>query len=616
VSASHRVSPQERRNFAGMSLSVRRMRTALVGLLLLGCTATARPIATPGPSTAGNVEVDRATPDAEVDPVAAAETIFMRAEMEHPARPSHDDANALQRAGMTEPIAIAALSACMGDSRAPRCLASEQAESIVEWLADHGTMRSARVLYARDHAGLIVADRALDDVLARSMVAEAGPCTPPDDDEIQRAREDLTDFVVVDRVRDDRLVARVLDAGELDDLAYFMAAVRFAGPEITESHGGFRSGLVPERDELERRVTWLAEIDDARKVGDLATVQSRGYAYIESLGYPGELDLSREGEMTWGGARGSQLMREVAIASEIVGELDVAASLWQRANPGGGMCGTSVGYRWQKQVQGFIRARERSEGCRAVVAERMLDIDGDFDDASPYGPARLVQAGFDLAKLYRGALLTRNRDLDPTAVRDAIERAPATIRAAAQARWTKRGPEAWEARVRAVQGAADELGRAGVDLLLAHHEAFAAPVRARAITAIGSAAARTQVGPCEDGWIHLRGFSIGGPWERSVHMFGKECATRLSDHDATALTKRLRAHLDAEEPDIRAAALYAIGEIAAPRSLQLLRRRLARAEADLARCRAADPDDCHELDRVRDAAQSAIDNVVEVVARR
>ncbi len=592
------------------------MRTALGGLalLVLGCTPPARSTAEPSRATASSIEVDRAAEPAD-DPVAAAETILVRAQMEDPQHREHDDAKALQRAGMTESIAIAALGACIGGTTAPRCLSSDQAESIVEWLAVHGTMRSAAVLYARDHLGLLAAHRALDRVLARRMLADAGPCSPPDADELARAREDLADFVVVDRGRDDRLVARAPTAGELDDLSYFMAAVRFVGPEITGSHADHRSGIVPEEDELERRATWLAEIERARAAGDLATVQSRGYAYIESLGYPGQLDMSREADMTWGGARGSQLMREVALTSEIVGELDVAAALWQRANPGGGMCGTSVGYRWSQQVEGFIRARERSEGCRAVVAERMLDIDGDWNADSPYGPARLVDAGFDLAKLFRGALLTRNRDLDPAEVRDAIDRAPATIRTAAQARWAARGPEAWEARVRAVEGVADELGRVGVDLLLAHHESFAPPMRARALEAIGRAAGRTSTGPCADGWIHLSGISIGGPWERTVHRFGNECATRLTDAEAAALTKRLRAHLDAE-PAIHAAALFAIGELAAPRALQLLRRELASAKAEVARCRAKDPDECDELDRVRDAAQSAIEHVVEVIARR
>lgn len=591
------------------------MRTALGGiaLLVLGCTAPARPTTTPTRTTVEHVEVDART-DAD-DPVGAAEQVLLRAEMEDPAQRSYDDAARLERAGMTESVAIAALGACLGESKAPRCLATEQVESIVEWLAVHGTLRAASVLYAREHAGSIASVRALEKILERGMVAEAGPCAPPDADELARARTDLADFVVVDRGRGDELLARAPTATELDDLAYFMAAVRFVGPEIQGSRADHRSGVVPETADLDRRAAWLAEIERARKIGDLATVQSRGYAYIQGLGYPGELDMSLEGEMTWGGARGSQLMREVALTSEIVGELEVASALWQRANPGGGMCGTSVGYRWSKQVEGFIRTRERSEGCRAVVAERMLDIDGDWNDASPYGPARLVEAGFDLAKLYRGALLTRNRDLEPALVQAAIERAPVGLRTAARARWTARGPEAWEARVRAVEGIADELGRTGVDLLLAQHHAFASPMRARAIEAIGRAAARTSAGPCEDGWIHLSGIGFGGPWERAVHMFGNDCATRLSDDDAAVITKRLRAHLDAE-PEIRVAALFAIGRLAAPRALRLLRRQLATAKSDLARCRAADPDECHDLAHVQDAAQDAIANVVEVLARR
>jgi len=594
------------------------MRTAalLFGGLALACSAQGA--TSPGPASLVEpalVETSADEIEPADDPIGELETILVRIDIEHPNAHASRIGAFLGDAGITEGLAIRALATCTGAVSSSRCLDAERAELVAQWLGDHGSMRAASVLVARGSTGLFAAQYALEKILARQMLADAGPCAPPTTSDIARAREDLAGFAVIDAMGAD-LVARAPTERELDDLAYFTAAVRLAGPEIEQHKPAFRSGIVPEPKELEERAAWLAEMAEARKAGDLATVQARGYAYIQSLGYPGEIDHSREGEMTWGGARASQLMREVAQTSEILGELDVAAALYSRANPGGGACGTSTGYRWSQQVEGFIRTRERAEGCRAVVAERLLDIDGQWNGESPYGPWRLVEAGFDLARLYRGALVTRNRDLDPATVLSAIDRAPPELGAAARTRWANRGPEAWEWRVRAIEGLADELDREGVELLLAQHLSFGPPARARALTAIGEAGARLFVGPCDDDAIALGGMSIGGGWERPVGMFGTTCATRLSDADATAMTKRLRPQLDAGDPDVRAAALAAIGQLAAPRSLAMLRRQLAAANVEVRRCEAATPDDCYPQTNVRDAAQQAVEHLGHLLAER
>ena len=50
----------------------------------------------------------------------------------------------------------------------------------------------------------------------------------------------------------------------------------------------------------------------------------------------------------------------------------------------------------------------------------------------PYGPKRLVDARFDVARLLRGALLTLNRDVGEGAVKKAIDELPEIPRLFAQ----------------------------------------------------------------------------------------------------------------------------------------------------------------------------------------
>jgi hypothetical protein len=97
-------------------------------------------------------------------------------------------------------------------------------------------------------------------------------------------------------------------------------------------------------------------------------------------------------------------------------------------------------------------------------------------------------------------------------------------------------------------------------------------------------------------------------------MYATTGATRISDRDAGAMTKRLRPQLEAADLEVRTAAIHAIGEIAAPGARRLLRRQLATVETELQRCEAASPDACWDLENLRGAAKSAIENVDRVVA--
>ena len=194
--------------------------------------------------------------------------------------------------------------------------------------------------------------------------------------------------------------------------------------------------------------------------------------------------------MFWGGARFSYVMRDVAMAAELEDEPALAAELYRRAAPGGGACGTSVSYRAQLQTRGLIRSEEARGRCRAVIAERL-----GYPDEEAYGPARLADAGYDLPRLYRGALLTRHRERPRVELEAAIERAPVHRREAALARLSARGPEAWESRVSAVEGLANYSGRAGMEHELTLIDRADAALRVRLISAIGSAASAARSAP-------------------------------------------------------------------------------------------------------------------------
>ncbi|MFY0541563.1 hypothetical protein [Nannocystis pusilla] len=188
----------------------------------------------------------------------------------------------------------------------------------------------------------------------------------------------------------------------------------------------------PENDRL------AAAAGDAKARGDVVGLVQHGRAYLARLGFPGPVNGRAESHWAWGGARYSYVFRDLALGAELLGDPTLAGQLYRRADPGGGMCGTSVSYRWSEQVRGAIRSAERAGDCRVAVAERLLDVDGPRDmypkpapDSMDYGPARLAAAGFDVARLYRGALLTAGRDAEPAVLRAALERAPEPLRAVA-----------------------------------------------------------------------------------------------------------------------------------------------------------------------------------------
>jgi hypothetical protein len=543
---------------------------------------------------------------------------------------SDDDARALVQAGLDAATVRGALGVAVdacGDGET--CALPTEEHHVVEGLigmARHeGAIDTVPALLALDRLGFH-GDSAVDDILARHAAAEHRACAPPDASAIATARAGLDDFVVVDR-RDGRLVARRPSPAELDDLAYFYAGIADAGPGVGE--GAAPTPLVRRAmDDVASaaRRDHLQGLADALEAADLERAQTSAVAYLTSLGYPGPIDPSRETDMTWGGARYSYVMRDLALISEIVGEVDIAADLYRRANPGGGACGTSVDYRRGRQLRGLIRSEERAGHCRAVVAQRLLDWDNEYDPGrerdpgvyATYGPGRLVAAGWDAERMYRGALLTRNRDVEVSVLEAAFADAPGALASDGMRRLERENVEDWEFRVRALEGLADTAGRDALGELTALLDVGSDALRERTVGAIGAMAQRHHAGPCPEG---LGGFGFGSmssSWSRQVSAFSTSCPTQLDDDAANALADRLIRFSRAQPARVRDATIRAVAKLAAPASRRALRRFASQATAAVERaCDGVDlsvwSPECDEARNFAEATSTAWDHWSNIV---
>ena len=474
------------------------------------------------------------------------------------------------------------------------------AELLIDAARYAGTIEAAPALLQLERHGYSGASRTLDRVLARHAGAVATGCAPPSPEEVASTRTQLTDFAVIER-RGEDLTARAPTESELEDLAYFYAAIADAGapvgssddvvarlgmPAPTALHRGARNGAA-----AAARKDHLYALSDALETGDLQSGQAHAVAYLESLGYPDRIDGSLEADRTWGGPRFAYVMRDLARISEVVGEVEIAADLYRRATPGGGACGSSVDYRRGKQLRGLIRSEERAGRCQRVVAERLLDWDHDFaDDERPaaerYGPARLAEAGWDVQRLYRGALLTRNRGEQRDGIEAALRALPSSMAAAALRRLDTMGPEHWEYRVRAAEGLADVAKADAIDPLASTLAVASNDLRGRILEALGDLTVRHWAGPCPEGFGTIGMGSFSNVWSRQVSALGHSCETQLDDDAADALARRLVPYLGSGNPAVTRAALETTGSLAAPNSRSVLRswvkrsRRQAKAACD------------------------------------
>ena len=300
-----------------------------------------------------------------------------------------------------------------------------------------------------------------------------------------------------------------------------------------------------------------------------------GRRYLASFGYPGALDSAADPDQAWGGARHSFVMRELAGLAELTGELTLAYDLNRRADPGGGMCGTSYWSYYKAQVGGLIRSAERLGDCRPVIAERLLDIDvEDSSDTTPdprgLGTGRLAAARFDVPRLYRGAMLTLGRDDEP-ALRRALAAAPAALAAPALARLARRGREDWARRVYAIEGLAATGDLKTLTTLAGMLDTLLPADQTRAARTIGEAAQRPAFDPCGP---HQRfGFgSSSNVWTREVPMLGRRCETSLTVAQSEALARALLPLVDHRDEQVHNAAVEALGKLAVESARPTLRR--------------------------------------------
>lgn len=466
-------------------------------------------------------------------------------------------------------------------------------------------------------------EREVNLVLQTEMGATLGPCTPPDGEAQRDAETELADFFVLDRRRPGatELSARALAPQERRDLAYFMASVREAGPAVSDvSEPGPASGQSVTPRDQKRRKELVEEAEAARELGDRTRLRTLLHRYLVSLGFPGPIRESDEGARAWGGARFSFVLRELAWLSELEGRYADAAQMYRRADPGGGMCGTSYDSYREDQILGLIRATERSLGCAPIVPERLMDWNGaDYTEEQMgskqrarqgYGTERLAAAGYDIERLYRGALLTRNRNTDLPQLRAAFLTLPRRDQQRAVARLDRRGPEAWEARVHAIEGLVETLGRDAPKPVFALLPLVDSDTRQRAIVAVGELSARHVMGPCDPDDHSAWGAGGSNVWHRRVPAFGTSCALAYDDAEADTVAQALARYArSSREPEVRTAAIDALGNVFSPHAKELLQRERRRAGRALARCRAAKAksDACEQLSWLTSDIDSALE---------
>jgi HEAT repeat protein len=232
-----------------------------------------------------------------------------------------------------------------------------------------------------------------------------------------------------------------------------------------------------------------------------------------------------------------------------------------------------------------------------------------------YGVSRLEEAGYDVQRLYRGALVTLHRDVETDELERVLKGAPAALRKAALKRLVERGPEAWEARVYAIEGLADVAGRNAFQILLPLTKSGSSTVRVRAIKAIGAIGEAPPFNPCKS----LGGFGGGysSSWEREVSSLGHECESVLLSDEAERLTQQLSPLARDDDPGVREEVAKTLGKIAAAKAIPHLEKLLEdRFQPEGVQTCDSGPDgkliNCRSPYLVREAAQAGLERIAEL----
>jgi hypothetical protein len=417
---------------------------------------------------------------------------------------------------------------------------------------------SGKVLVQLVAAGAYTVEQPLERLLQRRMSAKLGPCAPPTAEDVAAARATLDDFLVVERGRaKDEVLLRKPSAAELDDLAYFLAAAGTEGPEVGRAVEDASAPPLPKSaPEHETRAKLAKDLQKARLAGDLEQHLALGEQYLLTLGYPGPIRTKEERHARWGSDGASAIMRELATSAEVLGDLEKAEAMSRRARYDGASCGTSAPSFRDDQLRAVIRTSEPRLGCHRAVVERLFGVD--YDPGGVFGPSRLSAAGFDVARLYRGALVTAGRG-DAAELRAVVAGAP--LGATALARLDRVGPEAWAERTRAIPGLADTKGAEAIEPLLDVLRAGRAAPRTAAAIALGLMLEDRGFDPCDDVGGH-RGWGYGSSAHpRKVAPLMLDCATRPPEAVAKKAAKALAAIASDPSETVREEVARALGRL-------------------------------------------------------
>ncbi len=341
-----------------------------------------------------------------------------------------------------------------------------------------------------------------DDDLQKSVSESL--CLPPTPAEIASAKESLRDFTVI-RGEPHQLVVTFPSEAELDDLAYFVAAVAeeaTAAQMFDSPMYGRLSDFDADPSPARRLIATSANSKSASSSGTGLLLHGR----------PGTLPSTATEE---DGEEEDEDLEQEDDEKQSTDEQDqqeLQTQVWRLF--GKGDCASAARLYWKvyppaNSRERFIRTRilceEKAHHCRGAVSARLASVDSPATDTDNiYGPQRLAAAGFDLHRLYRGAWLTAYRDMKQWPLQALFLRSPKSIKEAALRRFSHKGPEAWEFQVRALEGLNDLekkqavprlMGLLNVWLLPQEYPSTDSPI-VRAIQTLSSLVIRREKNPC------------------------------------------------------------------------------------------------------------------------
>jgi HEAT repeat protein len=253
-------------------------------------------------------------------------------------------------------------------------------------------------------------------------------------------------------------------------------------------------------------------------------------------------------------------VQRLAIHLELAGRYVEAVVTWHRVHPAGA-CGHLVASAMDRVRHGIIRSALMGGRCAAAVPSILESLDW---DESPYGTNQLRRAGFDLARLYRGATATRNRSIDLVELEQLVRALPDSDRYVARLR--SRGREDWDRRVSGIEGLVDTARQRAPELVFGIVNDSDVSERVRAINAVGELLQRVRFDPCTG----LSSMSRVG--YRFIRPLDASCATRLRATRRASLERRLVRALADPDPNVRMATVGALTEMRAVSAVPALER--------------------------------------------